>query len=283
VVEPESGYLACGMVGAGRLAANEAIVAAVMQAAARTEVAAGSGQEGGPFAGVRERPGPKQDLSRETVLITAGPTREAIDPVRYISNRSSGKMGYALAEAAARRGARVILVTGPVALPPPAVDTIEVVAVESAEQMRAAVGKRLGEVTVFIGAAAVADYRPKSAATRKIKREEQGAMSLELTPTTDIIAEVARQAAEATIVIGFAAETTNAVENARRKLAGKALHAIVVNDVMRPGIGFDSDRNAVTIITTSEQIEVPENSKVEVAHRVLDIVAHLRQQQAAKI
>lgn len=283
VVEPESGYLACGMVGAGRLAANEAIVAAVMQAAARTEEPASSGQEGGPSAGVRERPGAEQDLCGETVLITAGPTREAIDPVRYISNRSSGKMGYALADAAARRGARVILVTGPVALPPPAINTIEAVAVESAEQMRAAVGKRLGEVTVFIGAAAVADYRPKSAATRKIKREEQGAMSLELTPTTDIIAEVARQAADATIVIGFAAETTNAVENARRKLAGKALHAIVVNDVMRPGIGFDSDRNAVTIITATEQIEVPENSKLQVAHRVLDIVTHLRQQQAAKI
>ncbi len=268
VVEPESGYLACGDMGAGRLAANEAIVAAVLGVIAE----AGGATPGGATS--------EQDLTGETVLITAGPTREPIDPVRYISNRSSGKMGFALAEGAARRGARVVVVAGPVAVRPPS--GVEVMPVESAEQMRQAVLRRLPEATVFIGAAAVADYRPKSAATRKIKREEQGAMSLELTPTTDIIAEVAREASNSTIVIGFAAETTNAIENARRKLVGKALHAIVVNDVMRPGIGFDSDRNAVTVITAGEQIEVPESSKAEVAHRVLDIIARLRQQQTVK-
>jgi phosphopantothenoylcysteine decarboxylase/phosphopantothenate--cysteine ligase len=256
-VDPESGYLACGMVGAGRLAAPEAIVAAVM-----------------------EMFGP-QDLAGETVLITAGPTREPIDPVRYISNRSSGKMGYALADAASRRGAKVILVTGPTAVQPPS--AADIIRVETAEQMRQAVLQRLREATVVIKAAAVSDYRPSSPATRKIKREGHGPLTLELEPTTDIIAEVARQADPAQIVIGFAAETHDAVQNARRKLVGKSLQAIVVNDVLRPGIGFDSDRNAVTIITADEEIAVPDMPKHEVAHRILDTVRHLREQKLAVV
>ena len=252
VVEPDAGYLACGMTGPGRLAANETIVAAVMQAL-----------------------GAAQDLAGETVLITAGPTREPIDPVRYIGNRSSGRMGYALAEAALRRGARVVLVSGPTALQAPG--AAEVVAVETAEEMRQAVLSRMKEATVVIKAAAVADYKPKQRSPQKIKR--RGALSLELEPTADILAEVASKRS-AQIVVGFAAETENALENARRKLASKSLDAIVVNDVSRKGIGMDSERNAVTIITPTETIDVPETTKWEVAHRVLDAVVRIRQQRS---
>ncbi|MGO8986618.1 MAG: bifunctional phosphopantothenoylcysteine decarboxylase/phosphopantothenate--cysteine ligase CoaBC [Terriglobales bacterium] len=248
VVEPGEGYLACGMTGAGRLAENETIVAAVMEAL-----------------------GAAQDLAGETVLVTAGPTREKIDPVRYLTNRSSGRMGYAIAEAALRRGARVLLVSGPVAIAAPG--AAELTQVETAEEMLAAVLKLLSQSSVVIKTAAVADFRPKSAAGQKIKRK--GAMTLELEPTTDILAEVARHKGSQ-MVVGFAAETENVLENARKKLASKSLDAIVVNDVSREGIGFDSDRNAVTIISQSEVIEVPESSKWEVAHRVLDQVVKLR-------
>jgi phosphopantothenoylcysteine decarboxylase/phosphopantothenate--cysteine ligase len=186
-------------------------------------------------------------------------------------------MGYALAEVALRRGARVLLVTGPVALAPPA--GAEVVRVETAEQMRAAVLERLPQATLVIKAAAVSDFRPDSAPNRKIKREGHGPLILELQPTRDIIAEVAQKAGPGQIVVGFAAETHDAIENARRKLIGKSLQAIVVNDVSRPGIGFDSDRNAVSIITADEEIAVPESSKREVARRVLDVVRQLRQRK----
>ena len=248
IVEPGSGYLACGMTGAGRLAENETIVAAVMEAL-----------------------GAAQDLAGETVLVTAGPTREKIDPVRYLTNRSSGRMGYAIAEAALRRGARVLLVSGPVAIAAPG--AVELTQVETTEEMLTAVLKLLPEATVVIKTAAVADFRPKAAAVQKIKRK--GEMTLELEPTADILAEVARRKT-AQIVVGFAAETENVLENARKKLASKSLDAIVVNDVSREGIGFDSDRNAVTIISQSEVVEVPETSKWEVAHRVLDQVVKLR-------
>ncbi len=248
IVEPDSGYLACGMVGPGRLAANESIVAAVMQAL-----------------------GASQDLAGEAVLITAGPTREKIDPVRYITNRSSGRMGYALAEAALRRGARVLLVTGPTAIVPP--NAAEITRVETAEQMRNAVLQLLSQATIVIKTAAVSDYRPKAAAGQKLKRT--GPMSLELEPTTDILADLAAKKTTQ-LIIGFAAETENVLENARKKLANKSLDAIVVNDVSREGVGFDSDRNAVTILTHEEVIEVPENTKWEVAQRVLDQILKLR-------
>src|SRR5437867_6193103 len=249
IVEPGEGYLACGMTGPGRLAENEAIVAAAMEAL-----------------------GASQELAGETVLITAGPTREKIDPVRYLTNRSSGRMGYALAEAALRRGARVLLVSGPAALTPP--DAAEITRVESAEQMRQAVLKLLPEATAVIKTAAVSDYRPISNASQTLKR--RGPMSLELEPTVDILAEIARHKSSQ-VVVGFAAETQNALENARRKLASKSLDAIVVNDVSREGIGFDSDRNAVTIITHDSVVDVPETTKWEVAQRVLDEVVRLRQ------
>jgi phosphopantothenoylcysteine decarboxylase / phosphopantothenate---cysteine ligase len=251
IVEPGSGYLACGMVGAGRLAENEAIVAAVLEVL-----------------------GASQDLAGEIVLITAGPTREKIDPARYITNRSSGRMGYALAEAALRRGARVLLVSGPTSLNPPG--AAEFVRVESAEQMRDAVLNLLPQATIIIKTAAVSDYRAKSIADQKIKRK--GPLTLELEPTPDILKEIASRK-QSQIVVGFAAETENVLENARQKLTAKNLDAIVVNDVSREGIGFDSDRNQVTIITHDEVVEIPETTKWEVAQGVLDQVGRLRRQR----
>jgi phosphopantothenoylcysteine decarboxylase / phosphopantothenate---cysteine ligase len=249
VVEPDSGYLACGMTGPGRLAANETIVAAAMEAL-----------------------GVSQELTGQTVLITAGPTREKIDPVRYLTNRSSGRMGYALAEVAARRGARVLLVSGPTSITPPG--GAEVTRVESTAEMHQAVMRLLPESQVVIMTAAVADFRPKNAAGQKIKRK--GPLTLEFEPTQDILSEVASRK-QGQLVVGFAAETENVLEHARKKLGAKSLDAIVVNDVSREGIGFDSDRNAVTIITHHDVIEVAETTKWEVAQRVLDQVVRLLQ------
>ena len=249
LVEPGSGYLACGMVGQGRLAENEAIVAAVLEAL-----------------------GASPDLAGETVLITAGPTREKIDPVRYLTNRSSGRMGYALAEAALRRGARVLLVSGPTSIAPPA--AAELTRVESTEEMHDAVMRLLPQTSIVIKTAAVADYRPKSAAGQKIKRK--GPMTLELEATPDILRELS-QKKKSQIVVGFAAETENVLENARQKLVAKNLDAIVVNDVSREGVGFDSERNAVTIITRDEVTEVAETTKWEVAQRVLDHIVRIRE------
>ncbi len=248
VVEPGSGYLACGMTGSGRLAENEVVVTAVLEAL-----------------------GSAQDLKGETVLITAGPTREKIDPVRYLTNRSSGRMGYALAEAALRRGARVLLISGPTSITPPG--GAELTRVESTEEMRDAVLNLLPQASIVIKTAAVCDYRPKAASGQKIKRK--GPMSLELESTPDILKDIA-QKKSAQILIGFAAETENVLENARQKLLSKNLDGIVVNDVSREGVGFDSERNAVTIITREEVIEVPETTKWEVAQRVLDQIVRLR-------
>jgi phosphopantothenoylcysteine decarboxylase/phosphopantothenate--cysteine ligase len=254
IVEPGSGYLACGMTGPGRLAENDVIVAAVMEAL-----------------------GASQELAGETVLITAGPTREKIDPVRYLTNRSSGRMGYALAEAALRRGARLLLVSGPTTVTAPG--AAEITRVETAEEMRQAVLSLLPEASIVIKTAAVSDYRPRVAASQKIKRS--GPVSLELEPTPDILAEVARQKGSR-IIVGFAAETENALENARKKLSSKGVDAIVVNDVSQEGIGFDSDRNAVTIITEDEVVDVPEATKWEVAQRVLDQIVKLRKRRTVK-
>ena len=255
IVEPGAGYLACGMTGSGRLAENEVIVSAVLEAL-----------------------GASQDLAGETVLITAGPTREKIDPARYLTNRSSGRMGYAIAEAALRRGARVLLVSGPTALTPPG--AAELTRVESAEQMREAVLNLLPQATIVIKTAAVSDYRAKSASLQKIKRK--GPITLDLEPTVDILQEISVRR-QSQIVVGFAAETENVLENARQKLAAKHLDAIVVNDVSREGVGFDSDRNEVTIITHDEIVEVPETTKWEVAQRVLDQVVRLLQRSKAPV
>jgi phosphopantothenoylcysteine decarboxylase/phosphopantothenate--cysteine ligase len=254
VVEPDSGYLACGMIGPGRLAANETILHAVMEAL-----------------------GASQDLAGETVLVTAGPTREPIDPVRYIGNRSSGKMGYALAEAALRRGAKVILISGPTALKPPS--AAEVVLVQTAREMHDAVMAHLDRASVVIKAAAVSDFTVHNPADQKIKRK--GSITLELEPTADILVEIgARKGSR--IIVGFAAETHDALPNARKKMQSKSLDAIVVNDVSQPGIGFDSERNAVTILTHANAETVPETTKWEVAHRVLDAVVKLKAERTTK-
>jgi len=255
IVEPGSGYLACGMTGSGRLAENDAIVAAVLEAL-----------------------GASQDFAGETLLVTAGPTREKIDAARYLTNRSSGRMGYAVAEAAVRRGARVLLVTGPTALTPPV--GVEVTTVESAEQMRDAVINLLPQATMVIKTAAVSDYRAKLPSQQKIKRK--GPITLELEPTADILKEISLRK-QSQIVVGFAAETENVLENARQKLAAKNLDAIVVNDISREGIGFDSDRNEVTIITHDDVVEVPATTKWEVAQRVLDQVVRLRQKRKSPL
>jgi phosphopantothenoylcysteine decarboxylase/phosphopantothenate--cysteine ligase len=258
IVEPDSGYLACGMIGAGRLAEPEQIVAATL-----------------------ERLGVAQDLVGETVLITAGPTHEPIDPVRYISNRSSGRMGYALAEAALRRGAKVILVSGPTALQPPA--AAETIFVQTAQQMRTAVLDRWEQASFIIMAAAVADYHVKNVSPEKIKRK--AALELQLEPNPDILADLGslRHATgkRSPVLIGFAAETEDLLENARSKLTKKRVDAIVVNDVARTGIGFDSDRNEVTIVTATDMIAVPEAGKLEIAQKILEGALRIRQQQAA--
>jgi phosphopantothenoylcysteine decarboxylase/phosphopantothenate--cysteine ligase len=260
VVEPDSGYLACGMIGAGRLAEPEQVVLSTLE-----------------ILGI------SQDLAGETVLITAGPTQEPIDPVRYLGNRSSGKMGYALAEAASRRGAKVILVSGPTALTPPS--AAETIFVGTTQQMRTAVLDRWEHANIILMAAAVADYHVKSFTEEKIKRA--GPMVLQLEPNPDILADLGslRHAAgkASPMLIGFAAETENLMENARAKLARKQVDAMVLNDVSCPEIGFNSDRNAVTIVTAAEAIAIPEASKLEIAQKILDAVLRMGHPQATLV
>jgi len=256
IVEPDAGEMACGTVGPGRLSEPQLIVSAAL-------------------AMLRERAGRASDLARERVLITAGATREVIDPVRFISNRSSGKMGFALAEAARARGAEVTVVAGTTSAAAPA--GVRVLRAESAEEMRAAVMREVTGSTVFIAAAAVADYRPAERAEQKIKKSD-AALTLRLEPTPDILAEVGRARSNGLLVVGFAAETERVAEHAREKLRRKNLDAIVANDLTQRGAGFDTDTNVITILTRdSETAEtLPLMSKLEAAHRVLDEVARLR-------
>jgi phosphopantothenoylcysteine decarboxylase/phosphopantothenate--cysteine ligase len=249
VIEPGTGDLACGMVGAGRMAEPETIANAVLGALGR-----------------------RHDLAGEVLLVTAGGTREALDPVRYIGNRSSGKMGYALAEAAQSRGAKVILISGPTALHPPA--HCELVKVVTADQMRQAVLERMEECTLIVKAAAVADYRPIAVSEQKLKRT--GPLTLELAPTEDILAEVVRRRRPGQLIVGFAAETENRMENGRAKLLRKGADAIVVNDVSGEGVGIDADVNAATFLTLSTAIELPEMPKRQLADRILDEILTLR-------
>jgi len=249
VIEPGTGALACGMVGAGRMAEPEAIADAVLGALGR-----------------------RHDLAGEIVLITAGGTREALDPVRFLGNRSSGKMGYALAEAAQSRGAKVILISGPSALHPPA--HCELVKVVTAEQMKQAVLERMTEATLVVKAAAVADYKPVNVSDHKLKRT--GPITLELTPTEDILAEVVRRRKPGQLIVGFAAETENRMENGRAKLLRKGADAIVVNTVTGDGVGIEADFNAATFLTLSTATELPEMPKRNLADRILDEIVALR-------
>jgi phosphopantothenoylcysteine decarboxylase/phosphopantothenate--cysteine ligase len=271
VIEPGSGYLACGMVGGGRLAEPAAIVAVVAETL--------TGGVANNYLSLAENTVPssatqKPDFAGETVLVTAGGTREAIDPVRFIGNRSSGRMGYAVAEAAQRRGARVILISAPTGLQEP--EGVEIVRVVSAEEMRCAVMKRLREATIVVMAAAVSDYRVRSVAAQKIKREAARAVILELEATGDILREVVAKRVVGTIVVGFAAETEDALANGRAKLAGKGVDAVVVNDVSVEGAGFDADQNAGSFLTRSGAVEIPLMSKATMADRILDEVIKLR-------
>jgi phosphopantothenoylcysteine decarboxylase/phosphopantothenate--cysteine ligase len=252
IVSPGSGYLACGMTGEGRLASIEEIAQAVLTALASD---------------------PAQDLAGETILITAGGTREAIDPVRFLGNRSSGKMGYALAEAAQQRGARVLLVSAPTALTPPA--GCAFTPVTTAEEMRAAVLAQLPEATIVIGAAAVADFRAATPSTAKIRRT--AALHLELEPTADILRAASERRCPGTLLIAFAAETDSDVSHARQKLAAKNADAIILNDISLPGLGFDSDSNAATFITPTAAVDLAAMPKRALADRLLTQILTLRQ------
>jgi len=252
VVDPDEGYLACGMTGAGRLAATETIAQKVFEVL-----------------------GMRRDLAGKTVLVTAGPTREALDPVRFLTNRSSGKMGYAVAEAAIRRGGRVILISGPTDLKIP--EAVEWVPVNTAEEMRGAVRDRAAEADIVIMAAAVADYRPSAASASKLKRSE-GRLTLELEATPDILAELGREPS-ARILVGFAAETGDIAVNARAKLSRKGADMIVANDVTREGAGFDTDTNIVTLfLRDGRDIALPKMPKLDVANRILDQALQIQKQ-----
>jgi phosphopantothenoylcysteine decarboxylase/phosphopantothenate--cysteine ligase len=250
VVEPGSGYLACGMTGPGRLAEPEEIVAAIESEARK-----------------------RHDLEGETVLITAGPTQEPLDPVRYLTNRSSGKMGYALAEAAAARGAKVVLISGPVHLAPPR--GVEVIPVRTAAEMRAKVMENLGPAHIVIKAAAVADFHLSKVPEQKVKKTA-ARISLELDPTPDILAELGRKKDDR-LLIGFAAETQNLAQEARRKLESKNCDMVVGNLVGGADVGFESDQNEVILVLrTGETIPLARASKREIADRIFDQVLKLR-------
>jgi phosphopantothenoylcysteine decarboxylase / phosphopantothenate---cysteine ligase len=252
VVNPDEGYLACGMTGAGRLAATETIAQKVCEVL-----------------------GLRRDFAGQTVLVSAGPTCEDIDPVRFLTNRSSGKMGYALAEAAQRRGAHVILVSGPTELKIP--EGVDWVPVRATEQMHRTVLERAREANVAIMAAAVSDYRPAAAQDTKMKRGS-GGFTLELEPTPDILAELGREKGNR-VLVGFAAETNSVAENARGKLARKGADMIVANDVTQEGAGFDTDTNIVTFyLRDGREVPMPKMSKLDVANRILDQVLEIQKQ-----
>jgi phosphopantothenoylcysteine decarboxylase/phosphopantothenate--cysteine ligase len=254
IMQPDAGEMACGTIGPGRLSEPERIVAAAL------EILKGSRTE--------------KDLLGERFLITVGATREEIDPVRFISNRSSGRMGFALAEAALKRGGEVVVVAGTTTVSPPA--GVKIVKALSAEEMAQAVARESANASVFIGAAAIADYRPAQRAEQKIKKSEES-MTLTLERTPDVLSQVAASRTNGMLVVGFAAETENVIENARAKLHSKKLDAIIANDVTRADSGFDTATNAITIITKdNDPVELPVMSKSEAADRILDVIVRLR-------
>jgi len=252
IIEPDAGEMACGTIGPGRLSEPDQIVAAALEILGASK---------------------SRDLSGERLLITVGATREEIDPVRFISNRSSGKMGFAIAEAALKRGADVTVVAGVTTAAVPSGVTI--VNALSAEEMSQAVARESADASVFIGAAAIADYRPAQRAEQKIKKSNDS-ITLTLERTPDVLSQVAAARTNGMLVIGFAAETENVLDNARQKLRAKNLDAIVANDVTRQDSGFDSATNAITIITGNKTVEWPVMSKREAADRILDVIVQLR-------
>jgi phosphopantothenoylcysteine decarboxylase / phosphopantothenate---cysteine ligase len=249
LVDPAEGWLACGTVGTGRLAEPEQIAETVEELAHQ-----------------------RRDLAGETVLVTAGPTQEPIDPVRFITNRSSGKMGYAIAAAAHARGARVILISGPVQLQ--AAAGVTVVRVRTAEQMREAVMQHLPDASIVVKTAAVGDYHVRAVSPQKLKKTG-ASISLELDPTPDILAEVGEKKGDR-LLIGFAAETEHLVEEARRKLKTKKCDMVVANLVGQEGTGFDADDNEVLLVTDADVVQIGRAPKREIADRILDHVPVLR-------
>jgi phosphopantothenoylcysteine decarboxylase / phosphopantothenate---cysteine ligase len=260
-VEPGVGYQACGEVGMGRLAEPEEIVERAFEILRNPQSAIRNPQS--------------KDFAGGHVMVTAGPTVEDLDPVRFITNRSSGRMGYAMAEAARDRGARVTLISGPVNLPTP--ENVETVNVRSTREMFEAVMSRLHDVTVFIGSAAVADFRPARRAEQKIKKEGRKTITVELEETEDIIAAVgAAPNRERRVVAGFAAESQSLLEHAERKLREKGLDLIVANDITRADAGFGAENNAATILKRDgSRVELPLQSKRALADRTLDEIAKL--------
>ena len=257
IIEPDEGEMACGTIGPGRLSEPERIVAAALEILQNS------------------RPETAQDLAGERLLLTVGATREALDPVRFLSNNSSGRMGYAIAEAAKKRGARVTVIAGATTTNAPA--DVSLIQVNSAEDMHRAVMEALSKASIFIGAAAVADYRPSKPSPEKVKKTDSS-LSLELERTPDILRDVAATEQAGLLIVGFAAETENVLQNAREKLSAKKLDAIVANDVTQDGAGFDSVTNEVTIISRDRKapIHVPLMAKTRVADIILDEVVRLR-------
>ncbi|QYO66656.1 bifunctional phosphopantothenoylcysteine decarboxylase/phosphopantothenate--cysteine ligase CoaBC [Leptolyngbya sp. 7M] len=271
-VEPVAGELACKTVGTGKLEDVENIVSQALKVLSektkkviKENIEAG---RNGDFA-------LKNDLSGERLLITVGGTREAIDPVRFISNHSSGKMGFAVAEAARDRGAEVTVVCGVTAVEPP--NGVAVINAVSAREMFDAVMKELANATVFVGAAAVADYAPTNAADAKIKKENQDKLILELKKTPDILSEVSKRRKKGQLVIGFAAETNEVVTYAKIKMGKKDLDMVIANDITKEGAGFNTDTNIATILTrVGSEIELPLMSKRALADRILDEILKIR-------
>ncbi|MGC4049354.1 MAG: bifunctional phosphopantothenoylcysteine decarboxylase/phosphopantothenate--cysteine ligase CoaBC [Paludibaculum sp.] len=250
ILDPDEGLLACGTTGPGRLPDPQRIADRVLRALTQ-----------------------RHDLDGETVLLTAGPTREPLDPVRFISNRSSGKMGYALAQAAALRGAKVVLVSGPVNLPAP--EGVEMVPVQTAQEMYDAVMRNLEASSIVIKSAAVADYHVANVPTQKVKKSAMR-LSLELDPTLDILAEVGRRKQDR-LLIGFAAETENLVAEARRKMQTKNCDMVVANNVSADGVGFESDQNEIVLVLSTGEIQpLPRATKRALADQILDQVLKLR-------
>ena len=257
-VEPDAGEMACGTIGPGRLSDPERVVSAALEVLQYHK---------------------RKDLAGERLLITVGATREEIDPVRFISNRSSGKMGFAVAEAARRRGAKVTTIAGATTVDsPPGVDMIRV---NSAMEMAEAVRRAIANATIFIGAAAVADYRPAKRANQKIKKNTES-LTINLERTEDILSSVAANRQEGMLVVGFAAESENLLENARNKLRTKQVDVIVANDISERNVGFDFDTNAVTILSrnSSNHVQLPLMSKKDIADQILDVLVKLRSETA---
>lgn len=275
IIEPDAGEMACGTMGPGRLSEPDTIVTYALEVLRRTQQFGNFNAPSEPTLSLVSN----RDLVGERILITAGATREEIDPVRFISNRSSGRMGFALAEAATERGAEVTIIAGITTATPPT--NMRLLRVTTADEMHAAVMFEIKNSTVFIAAAAVTDYRPASRKSTKIKKSRE-ALTLTLEPTPDILADVSKHRHDNLLIIGFAAETNDVLKYARTKLERKNLDAIIANDVTQNGAGFETDTNIITIITRSTDgkigvsLELPQMTKLEVAHRILGEVVRLR-------